>query len=248
MRDTAKATAQWQASPMGGALIGAESELLRTALDDVYGLELLQLGRWGAERQLMQASRLRRQSLVAEAAVGERSPDIAASLNRLPIGTGLIDAVLLPHSLETEPDPHAVLREADRVLGGEGQLVVLGFRPISLWGLRSLTSDGGYPPGLRRHLSEHRVRDWLVLLGFEITLMRRYLYAWPGAYREAPEPQSLLKRGLLRPWPAGAYLIKARKHTYALTPIRPRRAERRARIGALVEPSILEGGSGGKVL
>ncbi len=248
MRDTTRAAAQWQASPMGGALIGAEAELLATVLDDVYGLELLQLGRWGSGRQLMQASRLRRQSLVAEPAPGESSPDIVASLNRLPIGTGLIDAVLLPHCLETEPDPHAVLREADRVLGGEAQLVVLGFRPVSLWGLRSLSSDGGYPPGLRRHLSEHRVRDWLVLLGFEITLIRRYLYVWPGAYPETPKPRSLLKRGLFRPWPAGAYLIKARKHTYALTPIRPRRVERRSRIGVLVEPSILDGGSRGRVV
>lgn len=248
MRDTTRAAAQWHASPMAGALIGAEAELLSAALDDVHGLELLQLGRWGSGRQLMHASRLRRRSLVAETAPGENAPDIAASLNRLPIGTGLIDAVLLPHSLETEPDPHAVLREADRVLGGEGQLVVLGFRPVSPWGLRSLISDGGYPPGLHRHLSEHRVRDWLVLLGFEITLIRRYLYVWPRAYREAPEPRRLLKRGPLRPWPAGAYLIKARKHTYALTPIRPRRVERRARIGALVEPSILDGGSQGKFL
>jgi hypothetical protein len=236
-----RAAAQWQSSPMGAALIQAEAELLSTAMDDVYGLELLQMGRWGSGRQLMQASRLRRQSLVAESVVGDTSPDIVASLNRLPIGSGLIDAVLLPHSLETELDPHAVLREAERTLGGEGQLVVLGFRPVSLWGLRSLSSDGGYPPGLRRHLSEHRVRDWLVLLGFEITLIRRYLYVWPGAYRQSPGPQGLLSRGLLRPWPAGAYLIKARKHTYALTPIRPRRVERRTRIGALVEPSILEG-------
>jgi SAM-dependent methyltransferase len=228
---------------MGRALIEAEAELLSAALDDVHGLELLQLGRWGSGSELMHASRLRRQSLIAEAAPGESCPDIVASLNHLPVGTGLIDAVLLPHSLETEPDPHAVLREADRVLGGGGQLLVLGFRPVSLWGLRSLASHGGYPPGIRQHLSEHRVRDWLVLLGFEITLIRRYLYVWPTTPRSSPPPQSLLHRGLLRPWPAGAYLIKARKHTYALTPIRPRRFERRSRIGVLVEPTIRNGSS-----
>jgi SAM-dependent methyltransferase len=241
MRETKRAAAQWQGSPTGRALISAEAELLGTVMDDVHGFELLQLGRWGSGRQLLNASRLRRQSLVAEAVTGESGPDIVASLNRLPVGTGLIDAVLLPHSLETEPDPHAVLREADRVLGGEGQLLVLGFRPRGLWGLRSLGSQGGYPPGLRRHLSEQRVRDWLVLLGFEITLIRRYLYVWPRTHREPPPPHSLLHRGLLNPWPAGAYLIKARKHTYALTPIRPRRVERRSRIGALVEPTIRTG-------
>ncbi len=53
-----------------------------------------------------------------------------ASAAGLPIGSGSIDAVVLPHSLEIEPDPGAVLREAERVLVGEGQLIVLGFRPL----------------------------------------------------------------------------------------------------------------------
>jgi hypothetical protein len=85
MREIKRATAQWQSTPMGRALIAAETELLGTVLDDVYGLELLQLGRWGQGPELMHTSRLRRQSLVAEAAPGESSPDIVASLNRLPV-------------------------------------------------------------------------------------------------------------------------------------------------------------------
>ena len=78
--------------------------------------------------------------------------DIGARLSQLPIANGAVDAVVLPHTLEFETDPYAVVREADRVLAGEGQLIVLGFRPFSLWGFRSRAISRGYPPGLKRML------------------------------------------------------------------------------------------------
>ena len=43
--------------------------------------------------------------------------------------------VVLPHVLEFEANPHQVLRESERVLIGEGHVVILGFNPWSLWGL-----------------------------------------------------------------------------------------------------------------
>jgi hypothetical protein len=87
--------------------------------------------------------------------------------------------VLLPHTLEVASDPYAVLREADRVLVAEGQLIVLGFRPASLWGLRAAASQSGFPPGLERTLSASRVTDWLGLLSYEILSVRPYLYRLP---------------------------------------------------------------------
>ena len=141
--------------------------------------------------------------------------------------------MLLPHALEFEPDPHAVLREADRVLVGEGQLIVLGFRPASPWGWRARASRSGFPPGLKRVLSEGRVRDWLVLLGYEIIAVQRYLYNLPlDGHCDAS-----LRRGWFYPFPAGAYLLKARKRLYGLTPLRPRKRERRSLLGGALEPS-----------
>lgn len=148
-----------------------------------------------------------------------------------------MDAVLLPHTLEFAADPYAIVREADRALVGEGQLLVLGFRPWSLWGLRARASRSGFPPNLRRVLSERRLRDWLVLLGYEVVATRHYLYGtpWPSA---APGKEgNALRRGLLNPMPAGAYLLKARKRVYTLTPIRPRFRERAKVLGGLVKPT-----------
>ena len=209
--------------------------MLASMLDDVFGLELLQLGSWGASRELLSASRIRRQTVIAD--TRQDDVDVVASLCALPVQTASIDAVLLPHTLEFEPDPHSIVREADRVLGGEGQLVVLGFRPASLWGLRGAASRRGFPPGLQQMLGARRVRDWLGLLGYEVVMQRNYLYCRPWG-DDSGRPRRILRRGLLNPLPAAAWLIKARKHVYRMTPLRHRFfRERRPVFGALPEPT-----------
>ncbi len=230
--------AEWLSSGLGRQLLAAEGELLRGLLDDIFGLELLQLGTWGASRELLSQSRTRRQTVIGPAVAGVSGfeVDVVAELSQLPIQTATVDAVLLPHTLEFAPDPHAIVREADRVLTGEGQLIVLGFRPVSLWGLRSHASRQGYPAGLQQMLSMRRVCDWLGLLGYEVVLQRRYLYSRPWDTGDAGS-RRILRRGLFNPLPAAAWLLKARKHVYRMTPLKHRFFRERRRVfGNVPEP------------
>jgi SAM-dependent methyltransferase len=222
----------WWESPLGRALLAAESELLGEALEDVFGWELLQIGAWGGARELLAGSRSRRQSLIAAASF-PGGADIIARPSLLPVTSDCIDAVLLPHTLEFAPDPYAVLREVDRVLVGEGQLLVLGFRPWSLWGMRARWSRSGFPPGMRRVLSER------VLRGFVVVATRRYLYLspWSRGLARGEGTGRMLRAGLTYPLPAGAFLLKARKRVYTLTPVRGRFREKPAVIGGLVKPT-----------
>ena len=233
--DRDAALASWTQATLGRALVRAESELLGEALEDVFGWELLQVGTWGGDRELLAGARTRRQTIVdTRNCFG--GIDVIGRPSQLPVNSDSIDAVLLPHTLEFAADPYAIVREADRVLVGEGQLIVLGFRPWSLWGLRARASRIGFPPGMRRVLSERRLRDWLVLLGYEVVATRHYLFCSPWSEpREGTGP--ILRRGLVHPLPAGAYLLKARKRVYTLTPIRPRVREKPAVIGGLVKPT-----------
>jgi SAM-dependent methyltransferase len=228
----------WLHSSRGEALRAAEALLLREALEDCFGWEMLQIGLWGGERELIAGGRTRRQTVIS--GTESRGADVVARLTQLPVASDSVDAVLLPHTLEFETDPYAVLREVDRVLTGEGKLLVLGFHPWSLWGLRAKATRGGWPPQLRRLLSERRLRDWLVLLGYEVTETRRYLYDAPWG-----EP-ALASRSLHRSWydplPAGAFLMKARKRVYALPPLRLRLRERTQLIGGLVKPTAQRDG------
>ena len=217
-----QALAQWLAQPRGQQLLQAEAQLLHEVLDGVFGWELLQLGAWGASPQLLACSRTQHQTLITEQPVAG-TPGVVARLSALPIQSASVDAVLLPHTLEFQPDPQAVVREADRVLGGEGQLIILGFRPVSAWGLRAALTRGGHPPGLRRLLSARRLRDWLSLLGYDVLPTRPYL------------------RGPLSPL-GGACLIRARKRLYTPTPLRPRLSwslqRKRGLIGEVATPTI----------
>ncbi|MGE0581190.1 MAG: class I SAM-dependent methyltransferase [Steroidobacteraceae bacterium] len=199
----------WLGDAPGASLLEAETALLAEVLDDVFGWELLQVGLWGAPRGLIQGSRTRQQTVIAERAA--EGVDLVARLPQLPIASGAVDAVLLPHTLEFLPDAKAMIREVDRVLAGEGQLIVAGLRPWSLWGLRSRLSRGRFPPGVRQLYAERRICDWLALLGYEIIASRHYLH--------------------------GAYILKARKRVYTMTPIRIRPRERAAVLGSLVKPT-----------
>jgi SAM-dependent methyltransferase len=237
------ALAAWWGTPLGRSVLAVEAELLGEAMEDVFGWELLQIGAWGGSRDLLARGRTRRQSLVATSGF-PGGADIIARPAHLPVTSDSIDAALLPHTLEFAPDPYAILREVDRVLVGEGQLLILGFRPFSLWGLRARASRNGFPPGMRRVLSGNLVREWLVLLGYEVVAATRYLYLSPWSRGRSPGRGTgrLLHPGLTYPLPAGAYLLKARKRLYTMTPIRPRlREQRPAVIGGLVKPTTRSG-------
>ena len=174
--DRDAALSAWWESPLGRALLAAESELLAEALEDVFGWELLQVGAWGNARDLLAGSRSRRQSLIAAGAFP---------------------------------------------------------------GMRARWSRSGFPPGMRRVLSERLLREWLVLLGFEVVAAKRYLYLspWSRGLSRGEGTGRMLRPGLTYPLPAGAFLLKARKRVYTLTPVRQRFREKTTVIGGLVKPT-----------
>lgn len=65
-------------------------------------------------------------------------PSVQADPLHLPFADKSVDVCLLAHTLPWCTDPHRLLREADRVLIDDGWLVISGFNPISLMGLRKL--------------------------------------------------------------------------------------------------------------
>jgi SAM-dependent methyltransferase len=164
---------------------------------------------------------------------------IRANFDALPIAGASVEAVLLPHTLEHAPHPHALLREVERVLVGEGHILVCGFNPLGPWGLRHLVARGRFPPPATRLLSEGRLRDWLGLLGFEVTDARRYLFAPPWTKGISARTRAWLEsRGSTFAGPlSGAYLVKARKRVRGLTPIRPAWHNARAVVGGIAEPT-----------
>src|SRR3954447_12237898 len=98
MTDRDAALTAWWSEPLGRALLGAESELLGEALEDVFGWELLQIGAWGGARGILPGSRTRRQTIVAAPGF-PGGADIIARPSQLAVSSDSVDAVLLPHTL-----------------------------------------------------------------------------------------------------------------------------------------------------
>ncbi|MDR1888139.1 MAG: class I SAM-dependent methyltransferase [Zoogloeaceae bacterium] len=160
----------WRQTPPGQYVLAWEQERLDAALADVFGFNALQLGM--PEQDFLRANRIALRQTIAQPtdAPTDVRPDLLAEFSRLPIASQSIDLLLLPHVLEFHPQPHQILREAERILRPEGRLFILGFNPLSLWGLtRSLPGrTRGQPGNGQQYLSVLRLRDWLKLLDFEV--------------------------------------------------------------------------------
>ena len=164
----------------------------------------------------------------------------------LPLRNHSIDAVILPHTLEFEQNPHQILREVERVLVAEGKAVFLGFNPFSLWGLwhkywevknhisirkdmrkvsknvRRRAIQDVPLPSCGHLISQKRLRDWLQLLGFDIELVNEYFYRPPLRSSVLLKKLEFIERAgqFSQILPAGGYLMVATKRVSTLTPIR----------------------------
>lgn len=248
----------WLNTLTGRNLLREEVRQVRRALENVFGDQLVQLGTWGEPGMFRRLARTRRAAVFS----AQPSPgvDAVCAAHALAITSASVDAVFLPHTLELEDDPHAVLREVDRILRPDGQLVVLGFNPWGWWGLRHALSRQGFPPGSQRMISDGRLCDWLHLLDFRVQHSAFYYFVPPvlrgvvprqgrqlrmeegGVQPDSPvRPAGRRQRqpSLLRRIPAlaGCYVLVARKQTFMVTPIRPAWRRRPALVGGLVNPT-----------
>jgi SAM-dependent methyltransferase len=226
----------WLAGPLGGMVLEEERTVVAGALECAFGLHCVQVGAWGAPDEFLRLARTRRAALVAECAT--EGAALVSPADSLALQSDSVDVMLLPHTLEFAPDPHEVLREAGRVLAGEGELVVLAFEPLGCWWLRH-SLGRACPPGLSRAVSAPRLTEWLKLVGFEVGSPERYLYVPPLASLAARKARGALERIGRRTWPrfSGAYLLHARKRVHSMTPVRLRKRLRTAVIGGLTEPA-----------
>jgi SAM-dependent methyltransferase len=230
--DMSEARAQlrrWYCEPLGRMVLQSELELVGQLLPGLFGYHLLQLGDALGEG-LLAGSRISHRMVMADEPPvnSARTPQLEylrGSAAQLPLATDSLDVVVLPHLLEFDASPHQVLREVERVLIPEGHLVILGFNPWSLFGLRRLMQGWqDEAPWSGHFYTPLRLKDWLSLLGFDIVLLRYYFYRPPLQQPLTMERLTRMDALGQRYWPllGGAYMLVAKKRVATLTPIKPR--------------------------
>lgn len=211
--------AEWLASPQGRYVAAWESARIDAVVADVFGFNALQLGM--PECDFLRANRIPLRQKAGEAG----AVDVLCDLAALPFSSHSTDLVILPHVLEFHADPHEVLREVERILIPEGQVVIVGFNPLSLWGLkRRYAVERDRFPWNGTYLSPLRLRDWLKLLGFETDRGAFGCYAPPFRQETWLRRWRFLELAGDRWWGfgGGVYLLRAVKRTHGLRLIMPK--------------------------
>ena len=222
----------WWRTRTAGYLLRQELSALAEVLPTLFGFYLVQSGRWGGGESLLDASAIRTRIVVGDC--GQAGSSVAGDPAYLPFASDSVDVVLLPHTLERVEESEQVLREAERVLHGEGHVVILGFHAFGPWGLQRYT--GIRRPWHGRFLSLWRLRIWLRVLGFEEVSVRHHLFRPPFASRTMLRRFAFLDRLGWR-LSAGAYIVVARKRVFAMTPLRLKRSQAQPAFSGVARPT-----------
>ena len=221
----------WLATAQGAYVLAWELAQFASAVDDVFGYRAVQIGL--PEVDFLQQNRIQfRFTLALEAGAA-----VAADPLQLPLESQSVDLLALPHVLEFHHNPHEVLREAERVLRPEGQIVLSGFNTASLWHLRQLT------PFVKKHgapwdahfIGLLRLRDWLRVLGFELNGGKFGCYVPPFQKKVWLDRFAFMDKAGARWWPVlgGIYVVRAVKRVAGLRLVPPAWRQERARRRAL---------------
>jgi SAM-dependent methyltransferase len=216
--DGMTAATQWLATPPGEYVLAREQAYFDNAVADIFGYHALQLGM--EELDLLRGSRIPLRVHVGRGA----NAGLRADFRDLPVESNSVDLMVLPHTLEFSDHPHQIVREVARALRPEGRVVIAGFNPLSLWGLRrGFGSRDEYPwQGSFIHLP--RVKDWFALLGLEIVAGSMACYAPPCADQKWLDRFAFMEKAGDRWWPiaGGVYFLQAIKRVRGIRLIMPK--------------------------
>ncbi|ATE59958.1 class I SAM-dependent methyltransferase [Thauera sinica] len=217
---------EWLQTPQGLYLLEWEHAAFDQMVADVFGYYALQIGM--TELDFLRTNRMPFRFRCAASGPGE----VLANEFELPFAGTSLDLVLLPHVLEFSRQPHQVLREVERVLVPEGSVIISGFNPLSLWGVRWVGARGGGNfPWTGQYRTAMRIKDWLTLLGFEVQAGRFGCYVPAVGSAKWLDRWQVLDYAGRRWWPVcgAAYMLHGVKRVQGMRLITPKwRDERRS--------------------
>lgn len=218
----------WLTHFLGRGLLKAEQEVLAKLLGQCFGRHSLLIGT-PHQDVLLKSCVTTYQCLLTPLVNNISSVKvIEGEFYELPILSASMDVVLLPHSLEYVDNPRQLLTEACRIVKPEGYIVVLGFNPFSLWGLKKLFNRTHHAPWSRNFISAGTIKTWLGFADFELAKQDMLLFRPPLSY------QGLYHRLAFMEWIGGrcfkplggVYVMVAKAKVISLTPIRLRWQQR----------------------
>ena len=212
----------WLQTPQGRYVMAWEQARIDAVVTDLFGYNALQIGL--SQYNLLAQNRIPLQQVVGEFVDESGRIDVCCDFRELPFAANSIDLVVMPHVLEFHDDPHQILREVERILIPDGQLVITAFNPLSLWGLhRKIAFKPKDFPAKGNYISVLRLKDWLQLLSFEVERGNFGCYAPPFHQERWLKRLHFMEAAGDRWWSfaGGVYLLRAVKRVRGMRFIMP---------------------------
>lgn len=223
----------WFRTPLGRVALESERAVAKPIVERMFGYHILQIG-GGEEDMLIEHSPIAHKILFS-ATYREGGKNPVADIEELPLANDSIDAVVVHHGLDFAHDSHALLREVTRVLRPGGQMLVIGFNPMSQWGLMRLLRKKFSVPWGGRFIARHRLLDWFKLLDLRVEQSLSGLHFPPlGLSKLLAKANGFEAFGNRVGSPfGGSYLISCIKQHAPVTPILPKWRPVRAQRGVI---------------
>lgn len=208
----------WFDGPLGKRLVYREKQLLKSALEQHWGADIVVLSPLGHSlpsldspyRRFIQVHLTRTHCIHAE-----KTSPLVSEFDSLPLPDELVDIVIIQHSLEYVKEPHAVLKEASRLVKCGGHILVINFNPLSPVGIAGILGRWGRLSGFksRRSLPAFQIRDWFNFVECTPVQSRYFSYELPishEGFQYATHRVFDLLANINTPF-ANAYCVIARK-------------------------------------
>ena len=209
--------ASWFTTPLGRYLLSREQAYFDRTVADIFGFHALQVG-------LPECPFLAQCRIVSRWTLDYDAPaTLIADPHSLPFAENAIDLIVMPHALEFTDNPHLMLREAYRVIRPEGQIVIAGFNPFSLFGAKRYFGRAQLSPWDGNFIALYRLKDWLALLGFDVVGGRLDAYVPPFSTEKWLHRFGFFEKAGDRWWPiaGGVYFLRAMKRVVGMRVITP---------------------------
>lgn len=252
----------WLQTPAGVYLRAWEQTCLDNLTADIFGYNAVQIGmpqidalaanrmpyKWLADRKVRPpvapvaaapGTAPAMPVIAGQAPPVPRPVALTLDYTELPFASQSIDLVVLPHVLEFSTDPHQVLREVERVLIPEGQVIICGFNPASLWGARHVMRRVGgtsFLPRTEELITMPRMKDWLKLLNMSASQSHFGCYAPACRTEKWLNRYAFMDNAGPRWWPffGGVYIVQAIKRVKGMHLIGPAWTKKSATAPAVV--------------
>ena len=207
---------EWFKSPLGQYLLALEYDYINPVVMDTFGFYAIQMGNFDID--FLDQSRIQNKF-----SLNSNHADLMTSNEALPFDEASVDLLIAPHILEQMVEPYELLKEIHRVLMPEGRLIITGFNPASLWGLKRLLSFDIDYPWNAKFISLSKIKEWLPIVGLEMIEGKMGCYVPPIQQSSWLKKIHAMEKLGDRWWPmlGGFYFIVIQKRVHGMHAIQP---------------------------